>query len=276
MKKMNATKKLLISSIASLLLAIVALGSVSFAWFSMNKETTSDGMQLKVEATENLIISNSTTEIAKTDLNSINTDSPFVVTFATNNDTYKPATHDSTYATFPAGLKFVTNPQDVDPTTGVAKSGQTLNVSGVVTNVNPSGNPSSQDYYVDFIIYIASFAKEMTDVKLKAQIISATKNAVEVTSGSLMATSIDFYAGTSVSAASFRGTLNVANKASSLYLFNTSGNVDDVPYNQDVYLTFVLRCYFDGALSSGGTAYINTATLDTSTVSLTVKFFIED
>ena len=170
MKELFKQKKVLISTIGSLLLSIFMLVSASLAWMSMNRETTSNGMQLQVEDSPSLIISNSTTEIVKPSITKINTNSPFAVTFGTNNNSYKPATHDSTYDTYPAGLKFVTNPGDVDVTTGLEKADATLTVTGVVPNVNPTSNPSTQTYYIDFLIYVASFAKPMENAKLKARV----------------------------------------------------------------------------------------------------------
>ena len=268
-----------ISSIMSLILSVIMLAAVSFAWLSMNKETTSNGMELQVEASANLIISNNTSEIVKATIETINTNSPFSITHASNSSTYQPATHDSDYTTYATGLKYVSNTEEVSVTTGLQKGENALTFSAV-SSATPSG------YYVDFVVYVASYAKPMTGAKLKIKLLSATKDAVEVTSGSLMATSVDVYAGTTVSLANYRGTLNVASKdTTALYLFDTANHgstsaTGDIPHNQaaagDKYLTYTLRCYFDGDLTSSGTAYINTATLDTSKVTLSVMFFIED
>lgn len=56
MKK--SRKRILLSSIAMLLVALVALGSATFAWFSVSKTVTADGMQVKAIATAGLEISN--------------------------------------------------------------------------------------------------------------------------------------------------------------------------------------------------------------------------
>lgn len=56
MKK--SRKRMLLSSIAMLLVALIALGSATFAWFSVSKTVTADGMQVKAIATAGLEISN--------------------------------------------------------------------------------------------------------------------------------------------------------------------------------------------------------------------------
>lgn len=56
MKK--SRKKMLISSIAMLLVAMIALGSATFAWFSMNRNVTSDNMNIKSSAAKGLLITN--------------------------------------------------------------------------------------------------------------------------------------------------------------------------------------------------------------------------
>ena len=56
MKK--SRKKILLSSIAMLLVALVALGSATFAWFSVSKTVTADGMQVQAIAAAGLEISN--------------------------------------------------------------------------------------------------------------------------------------------------------------------------------------------------------------------------
>ena len=280
MKKIAKSKGVMVSSMISLFLSLLVLATVSMAWLSMNKETNSNGMQLQVEASPNLIISNSTTEIVKASIDSINSNSPFTITHASNDNAYKPATHDSTYATYASGLKYVTNTSDVNASTGTVATPNW----GVVPNVNPSTNPSSQSYYIDYIVYVASYAKSMDGVKLKAKIVSAQKGGVDVTTGSLMATSIDVYVGTTISLAYYRGTLNVATKDThSVYLFDTSNHgstsaTGDIPLNTTPsYLTYTLRCYFDGALeSSVGQTYIYTSNLDTSKITLGVQFYIED
>lgn len=58
MKNTTFRKKALLSSVAMLLVALVALGSATFAWFSSNKTVTADGMNVTSAAAQGLVISN--------------------------------------------------------------------------------------------------------------------------------------------------------------------------------------------------------------------------
>ena len=250
-----------------MVITLVMLVSATIAWFAMNRTTDSDGMQLQVDANPNLVISDSTSAaggIQDQDISAINGGSPFTVTFSTNANAYEPSTHDSDYTTYNTGLKVIT------------LADRTLQNIGVATGIysGSSYENATTANYVDYVVYIASHAEALTGVKMTATISSATKevagNPTEISGGTLMATSIDIYKD-SVSSANYLGTTNVAGKAS-VYVLGDANNTGTVPHNTEGYLTYVLRCYFDGALESNGTAYINTATLDTSTVTLNVRF----
>lgn len=52
----TSRKKILLSSIAMLLVALVALGSATYAWFTLNKTVYADGMNVKATSAEGLLI----------------------------------------------------------------------------------------------------------------------------------------------------------------------------------------------------------------------------
>ncbi len=52
----NTRKKMLLSSIAMLLVALIALGSATFAWFTANPNATASGMKLKTTAAAGLVV----------------------------------------------------------------------------------------------------------------------------------------------------------------------------------------------------------------------------
>ena len=60
MKRSTFRKSSLISSVALLLVAIVALSGATFAWFSSNESTTASGIEMKASAASGLYIANST------------------------------------------------------------------------------------------------------------------------------------------------------------------------------------------------------------------------
>ena len=153
MKKLMQSKKMLISSIVSLCLSIFMLGTASFAWLSMNKETNSNGVQLKVEVTPNLIIDDDSAQLQAV---TNPTETNFSHTFSDEAVAKKPATHDWTVGTT-TGLKYVNNPHNVSTSSGLAKTG-TLTFAPV----------ESTDYYVDFTVYIASTGAAMAGMDLTA------------------------------------------------------------------------------------------------------------
>lgn len=54
MKKQTTRRKMLISSVAMLLVAMVALGTATFAWFTTNTTATADGINVKTVAASDL------------------------------------------------------------------------------------------------------------------------------------------------------------------------------------------------------------------------------
>ncbi|MBQ5399005.1 MAG: hypothetical protein IIU14_06195 [Ruminococcus sp.] len=66
-------KKMLLSSIAMLLVALVALGSATYAWFTINKEVTASGFTGKVSSSIGLkILSESQADVDSLDTTNIN------------------------------------------------------------------------------------------------------------------------------------------------------------------------------------------------------------
>ena len=55
--KANSRRRVLISSMCMLLVALVALSTATFAWFSSNKQVTASGMTVKAAAAQGLVIS---------------------------------------------------------------------------------------------------------------------------------------------------------------------------------------------------------------------------
>jgi len=58
--KKNSTKKKLVSAAAMLALSTAMLGSSTYAWFTMNKEVTLTGMEVRTHVGSNLLIQNDT------------------------------------------------------------------------------------------------------------------------------------------------------------------------------------------------------------------------
>ena len=272
MSKILTSKKMIISSVISLILSLALLGTASYAWLSMNKETTSNGMQLKVEVTPNLIIDDDSAALQDVDRP---VDANFRVDFTNAATTLRPATHDTDYTTYSTGLKYVTNPSEVSVTTGLAKS------SGL-TFANAANG--TYKYYVDYTIYIASTGAAMAGQDLTATLNPAAviANSSATAQDTLKATSIDFYLG-SVASGNYKGTHNVDGYDNAENNYTTAKTTvtlvpnDSIPLNTDGYLTVVMRCYVDGALlKSAGQAFINAATVATDDITVNVTFAAVD
>ena len=266
----------------SLILSIFVLVTASFAWLSMNKETNSNGMQLKVEVTPNLIIdgdkNGESAGAGATRLSAVvgPAQSNFAITFNQDAIAIRPSTHSSNYTDHPNGLKYVVNMEDVDISTGVASSA----VFSSAVNVE---SPTTKKYFVDYTVYIASTGSAMTSQDLVATLDPAASidGTVGTNNDTLKATSIDFYY-SSVSESNYKGTLNVAGynaSANDQSAFTSVKLLDNgsIPLNTTSHITIIMRCYFDGALlKSAGQAFINTATVDANNVTINVKFSASD
>lgn len=269
--------------LVTLVLAVVATSGFSFGWFSANDRTTSTGLNVTVHATSDLLITTDPDDFVGRDYSSVNDDSPYLVISADPGGKYYPATHDAAY---PTGLKYVTNNGDVDINTGVKRA----DAEDDIAYADAVNGAAGHKYYLDTYIYIAAGGSWLTDATLKLTICSAVRTATgeEITSGSLMATSVDVYE-TSVSAANYRGTLNVAgvdrakvdyptaytsgNALTEIYLIGGPSSTGEIPESSTGYLTYVLRYYFDGALQSGeNQTYVYSSLLDLSDVGLDLLF----
>lgn len=58
--KTNSRKRLLVSSVAMLLVAMLALGTATYAWFTQNTSATADGITVRTSKTSSLKISDDT------------------------------------------------------------------------------------------------------------------------------------------------------------------------------------------------------------------------
>ena len=254
----SASKKMLLPALLMLFVAVLMLAIASWAWFAMNKEVSNDGMTLSAETPPNLIIDFTSEAVAAA--------TPSTAKFSvTSSGTYtdmKACTHDDAVAN--TKLMYVTNPQDVSMTTGVAKDGKTLTSSAVAQATN-------SPYYVDFVVYIASMTKEMTNSRLKVTLSDTTpseSSAVDIAK----AATVDFYVEDK-----YAGKLAVADSSFLTLSLEDMGN--KIPLNTDDQIKVTMRCYFDGALEvagSSGITYVRTETCNANSVKLKVVFEVED
>ena len=292
-RKAVSTRSLIFSGISLLLSLVMFTGSLTVAWFAMNKKTESDGMSVQVKVSPNIIISDTTADLAAA--TSANIESRATTTY-NNSTTYLavgwnttvqqliPATHENSSA---VGLKYNTNPGEVSPSTGLQKSSTALAFS----------NATSSDvntYYVDYTVYIGALEEAITGQDLTVTIENVTPADFIVTDGSepptvlhnyevYKALSVDFWVG---STPTYVGTLNLAgfdssaNNASTTKTSLTLQTNTTIPLNTAGNIPVTMRCYFDGALlkttSPSNKAFVNSSEIETTNLVFKVLFEATD
>ncbi|MBP5166889.1 MAG: hypothetical protein ILP09_06485 [Oscillospiraceae bacterium] len=273
--KKTAGRQLIVSSCLTFM-SVLVLVAASVAWFASNRTTDSNGMQMQIETSPNLIIAQDAAAISAMTAS----DASFSTTFSTAARTLNPATHN--WGNYPTpngnggpsstGLIYNRNPSAVDTDTGEARTGSTLYYNDAL---NDSQN--GKYYYTDYTVYIASVSKPLPATGLIATL--SSPNAALNSYDYHNAASVDFYLG-SVSQSNYKGTLNLAGKgftdsSSGLASLDLTGSTT-IPLNtaaSDNYITVIMRFYFDGALEKGpGQAYVYSNGLTTADFSMTVTF----
>lgn len=248
----KALKTQLLAAIAMVLVASIALGSSTYAWFASNTKVTADGMSVQATTAQSLVIDTNCTVDAKT-----------TVSFTAHSTALTPITYDAeTY-------KYCSNGEDIDPATGLAITGKTVALTEV-----PTGSVDS--YYKDYVVYIASAGSEMTGKTLKANVTfggaTITQKAVTVDFKLFDAVSADLTAQPVATART--ATTNAAATATEV----TLGSGLTIPQNtSNNSVPVLMRVYFDGALE-GNTqntgAFVYTNSVNTAALGFSVEFSV--
>ncbi|MBO7762878.1 MAG: hypothetical protein J6T24_08780 [Clostridia bacterium] len=245
--------------------------SHSLAWFAANRRVEANGVSVSAKVSPNLVIYKSADEIDDEDKAF-----QFSVDFeGTSRENMVAVTRDKDTGEY----KYLVNTHAVGHESGLAKDPE---VPLVYETVPATKNDA---YFIDYTVYIAS-----AGVALNASSLTATIDPPEIPppseeeaadeefdleeylAGYLFynAASIDFYVGTA-DADGYRGTASVANAATSVELLEKD---TEIPLNTEGgYITVIMRCYFDGALTYEETvdgktvtrAYINSYTVTPNT-----------
>ena len=245
---MKVKINLILSGVALFLSFLLFVGSASVAWFSSYRINQSTGMSVQIESTKNLVIGKSQQELAN--IQELTNDW-FSVTFDFPSTKLRPATH------FNGGdynLKYVTNTDQVDLSSGKQKQNKVLEYSPVISI-------DRDKYFKDYVVYISSYGGslpiELFTARMESNIINQT----------LKATSVDFYL-----QGVYVVTANLGNN-NSVVLINQDYLI---PQNTDGAIQILMRFYFDGALQDQETqrTYINTnqINLDTKQIQLRIVF----
>ena len=232
--------------------------NLSLAWFAKNEAVDADGLSVNAEVSPNLVIGSTVEEITGDDI-------IFSITLESNVNTNMIAVTrdedaDGSY------LKYLESSHGINRQSGLAEEG----VTPEFLPVPASGVNGEELYFVDYTVYIASALKELPIDSLKASIVSPEN--VDDDHSFFNAASIDFYLGSGASD-NYCGTATVAGDASVEIMGEGT-----IPLNKEGYITVIMRCYFDGALTydGGEKAYINSANVNTDEIILGVAFVAED
>ena len=259
----------LFASIIACLLCLTALGTSTYAWFSMNKTVTVTGMQVEATAEGSLVI--------KTGSAPTETDSTVDIDFADTSATKLFAsTHDSDFNTYANGLKYVNNQEEVDAVTGLKHGSTDLTFAAAV-------NATGVTYYKDYTVYIAAAGAAMETQDITVTITSPT--GLTNLNG---AVSVDFYYSTNgvaptPSASNFAGTLNLAGKdpvtndantAKANLILNGTTGITIPKADGSSAIVVTMRVYVDGALKdTASSTYVKTKSIsEIASQTLTIQF----
>ena len=266
----------------TMIIAAVIIGLISIttvAWFFVNKTVGEGGLEMSEDGYANLIIGGTAAEV-KTLAFTADSD-PFTSAFnLTSPVNLIPCTR------LEGQLYSVRNISAVDGETGIASVGKTLQLVPVAAAATPT------DYYRDFEAYVSSVNLPFTDVKMR---VSLTDSVFKDPDGNAI-TGEDAYSGNaatvdvyldSVAAENYKGTLNVAGRnfenydeAKTSLTFNIPSNRIPCQTEENGYVRFILRFYYDGALKeneASGRTFVNDVSAGKSiTTETNVNFTVVD
>ena len=240
----------------SMVVTVSMLIAAATAWLTVNRKAESNGVQMTVQGTSNLVIGQSIAEVQ-------NGTPTFETTFAANpTNKYMPCTHDKTEENYGAtGLFFVSNIDQIDPATGFCPE-------NFEESYSPVTLAKKDNYYKEYTVFIASAGESMEDYDLYVSI--GTPTNIAGLSDTFKALSIDFYVGNEANEDTYVDTLNIAG----LDIFANDGMSeykealiweDGIPDAAATPLKVIMRAYFDGALiKADGDAFIRSEDLSFS------------
>lgn len=245
----------------SMVVTVSMLIAAATAWLTVNRKAESNGVQMTVQGTSNLVIA---TDAADLD----NDYTTFSITFPANSKKYIPVTHDDD-AEAGSYLKTLEDMGEIVPETGFSEVGESF----VTVPDDASGN-----YYSEYTVYIASAGGELADTDLSVILTYPEEDAsgepIEL-SETEMALSVDFFRKNGATL-TYINTLNLA----CLDRADPECGLDElvietgsVPAASSGAVALVMRVYYDGALSEDGeTAFIRSANLTQRKFTFNIEF----
>ncbi len=291
--------KKIIPALAMLLISAIVMSTASFAWFSMNQSVVADGMEITAMASGSLIISksNAAAQFAGSSTTSFDDATSAEIT------NYVNATHyDSTGKWVWADPDLMTVDPDKGTATPVGSSTYTILEDGDRT---PATTLTGTQYYKDYIVYIASAGDAIEGQTLTASV--TFPKVPDSTNETRKALSVAFfvlgdeavgYNGTNGQYTTWKVQNTVAMEGAAIATYldgedtaDTAGNPvstvtlatgKDIPAavtgtGDKTVIPVVMRVYLDGEANDGATdptCYVNSAKIDTSGLSVSVKFAV--
>lgn len=270
----KALKTQLLAAIAMVLVASIALGSSTYAWFASNRAVTATDMKVTATTTGSLVISQGALPTAATTTISVSAGD----TSATK---LIPATHDLNAATT-TGLVYNTNSGNVSANTGLVETGKDALAFAEAVN-----GGTDKTYYKDYVVYIAANGD-----KIEGQDITAKIDITAITDKLPGATSIDFYVEKktdvttpAINSTTYGGTLNVAGLDAGTNDATTAKteakictNVEIPKAGDNAAIAVLMRVYIDGALKNSATTTFvkNISVAEIQDTTLGVEFSAAD
>lgn len=241
--------KVLVPALAMICVSTAAAVTGTVAWFAANKTVTATGMKVKAETEGSLVISNAL--ISDTNYKQRTVD------FGSELQSLYCSTHKDASAT---KLSYVSNPEDIDETTGLPLEGKTATFADAVNGTEEG----SRQYYKDYVVFVAAQSSNLT-ADLTISLIQADGSAMEKDETNVInnAISVDFYCKEAAAAPevsdTFLGTLNIAGQtpsdsavgAAKTEISTTGVSIPKVGSAADYAL--LMRVYVDGALRDTAT-----------------------
>ena len=266
--------KILAPALAVLCLSVAASVTGTVAWFSANNVVSATGMKVKSTIPSSLAI-NSALPVGQATS----------ISLAADAVPLSPCSHWHGEEDATGGLWKVSNTEDVDTSTGLAKSGESLSFdqTGIDAGI----------YYQDFTVYIGAVGQaiNLTSTGYLKATVTFSSESLTATNA---ATSMDFYAFNGANAASaglgsFMGTINAASVDPVINHNTTSytGAVIDTPAvtlisgestilvstNETDGLKITMRVYIDGGLlNTDHSTYVANNTAISKDVTMNVNF----
>jgi hypothetical protein len=249
-------KKMLLSSIAMLLVALVALGSATYAWFTFNKTVNATNMKLTVAAQKGLVITGKNG--ASGAQNTTNWGPKYEFSSGAADDTFSPASLDVSNGIGSKTVFSTSFSSNADNFNG----GKWLGSSGItatfddVTTVAPITNTGDEGYNQDGYVAVyrvgvkSKDGTPMTNVKMsitptisgsvldysRIAVQDVTNNTVKLyATAETGAKALTSKTDTTGTAQTFTGGITSATKISNIY---TIASLDDTAHFFNIYVWF--------------------------------------